>query len=73
MNNMVLLFFPLVQWLRRHTSKAGGMRSTPSPRTRIPHAKWHGQKVKNKKTENPCESFESWAGITTTTEGLVPL
>ena len=49
MNNMVLLFFPLVQWLRCHASKEGGMRSTPSPGTRIPHAKWHGQKVKNKK------------------------
>ena len=60
MNNMVLLFFPLVQWLRRHTSKAGSMRSTPSPRTRIPHAKWHGQKI-NKLTNkmnkrNPAQA-----------------
>ena len=40
----------VVQWLRLHTSIAGGTGTNPGQGTKIPHASWYGQK---KKKENP--------------------
>ena len=34
------------QWLRNHTSTAGGLGSIPGPGTKMPHAMQHGQKKK---------------------------
>ena len=34
--------FPVVQWLRFHSSTAGGAGLIPGQRTKIPHAPWHG-------------------------------
>ena len=34
-----------VQWLRLHTSTAGGTSGAPDGRTKIPHAAWHGQRI----------------------------
>ena len=36
-----------VQWLRLHTSTAGGTSGAPDGRTKIPHSIWHSQKTKN--------------------------
>ena len=41
--------FPVVQWLRLCASNAGGAGSIPGQGTKIPHASWHGQKLKKKK------------------------
>ena len=38
-----------VQWLRLRASTARGMGSIPGQGTKIPHATWHGQKIKKKK------------------------
>ena len=35
-----------VQWLRLCASTAGGTGSIPGRGTKIPHATWHGQKIK---------------------------
>ena len=35
----------VVQWLRFHSSTAGGTGLIPGPGTKIPHATWHGQKI----------------------------
>ena len=35
-----------VQWLRLHTSTAGGMGSIPVQGTKIPYVSWHSQKKK---------------------------
>ena len=35
-----------VQWLRLHTSSAGGVGSIPGRGTKVPNATWHGQKKK---------------------------
>ena len=37
-----------VQWLGLHASNAGSVGSIPVPGTKIPHAAWHGQKIKRK-------------------------
>ena len=34
----------MVQWLRLHASKAGGIGSIPGQGTKVPHAEGHGQK-----------------------------
>ena len=39
----------MVQWLRCHTSTAGGMGSIPGPGMKIPHATRRGQRKENKK------------------------
>ena len=36
----------VVQWLRTHTSTAGGMSAIPGWGTKIPHALWCSQKKK---------------------------
>ena len=38
----------LVRWLRHCTSNAGDEGSITDQGTKIPHAVWHGQKIKNK-------------------------
>ena len=38
--------FPGGPWLRLCTSKAGGTGSIPGLGTKIPHASWHGKKIK---------------------------
>ena len=38
----------MVQWLRLCASKAGAAGSIPGQETKIPHAAWHSQKIKNK-------------------------
>ena len=55
------------QWLRLHTSNAGGVGSIPGQGTRIPHAAWHGKKKKiflmaSSTFYHPCESdnTQSW-------------
>ena len=40
-----------VQWLRLHTSDAGGMGLISSAGTKIPHAMWCGQKKINLKND----------------------
>ena len=40
----------VVQWLRLHTSIAGGTGTNPGQGTKIPHASWYGQK--NPKTKS---------------------
>ena len=47
--NLVYLTSLVVQWLRLHTSKAGGAVVIPGQGTKIPHAAWRGQKLKEKK------------------------
>ena len=42
----------VVQWLRLCASTAGGLGLIPGQGTKIPHATWHNQKKKNKKTKN---------------------
>ena len=39
----------VVQWLRLHAPKAGGLGSIPGRETRIPHAAWHSLKKKKRK------------------------
>ena len=41
--------FPGGQWLRLHTSNAGGTSSIPGWGTKIPHAMRHSQKTERKK------------------------
>ena len=36
----------VIRWLRFHIASAEGMGSIPSLGTGIPHAMWHGQKIK---------------------------
>ena len=36
----------VVQWLGLQASTAVGMGSIPGRQTKIPHAVWHGQKIK---------------------------
>ena len=36
----------VVQWLKLQASNAEGTGSIPGQGTKIPHAKWHGQKIK---------------------------
>ena len=38
-----------VQWLRLHTSTAGGTGSVPGQGTESLHAAWHGQKTKKER------------------------
>ena len=42
----------MVQCLRLHASNAGGESSIPSWGTKIPHAAWHGQKIKIRTKQN---------------------
>ena len=56
----------MVQWLRLHASKAGGVGSIPGWGTKILHALWHGHKSTGKKKEKvgierifSCEQTES--------------
>ena len=37
----------MVQWLRCHGLNAEGMGSIPGEGTKIPHAMWCGQRIKN--------------------------
>ena len=41
-----------VQWLRLCASNAGSADSILGQGTKIPHAAWHGQKIKLKKKDN---------------------
>ena len=43
----------VVQWLRLHTSAAGGMDSIPDLETKIPHAMLHSQKEEREKRNKP--------------------
>ena len=36
----------MAQWLRLHTSNTQGMGLIPGRGAKIPHAMWHGQKIK---------------------------
>ena len=49
-----------VQWLRLCVSTTGGSISIPSWRTKIPHAAWHGPKVKTKKTKRYPKKLGTW-------------
>ena len=42
----------MVQWLRLHTSTAGGTGSIPGWETKTSHAEWHGQKKKRMTRQN---------------------
>ena len=50
----------MVQWLGLYASNAGVVGSIPGQRTKIPHAMWRGQKIKNKwcvKVVQSCPTF----------------
>ena len=52
--------FGMVQWLGLYASNAGVVGSIPGQRTKIPHAMWRGQKIKNKwcvKVVQSCPTF----------------
>ena len=54
----------MVQWLRLHASKAGGVGSVPGWGTKTLHASWHGQNRKEGgeagiKRIFSCEKIES--------------
>ena len=54
----------VVQWLRLHTSNAGGINSSPSWETKIPHAVRHS-KTKTKTKKKPgTEWFGRWGRAT---------
>ena len=62
--------FPGVQWLRLHTSAAGGMGSIPGQETKIPRAAWCVQtdksfqkRRKNENSKKAREPRREWAGI----------
>ena len=42
----------VVQWLRLHTSTAGGLGFLPGQETKIPQATWYGNKIKQTNNRN---------------------
>ena len=58
--------FPGGQWLRLHTSNAGGTSSIPGWGTKIPHAMRHSQKTeRKKKKKDTCTPMFTAALFTT--------
>ena len=53
----------VVQWLRLHAPKAGGLGSIPGRETRIPHAAWHSLKKKKKEAALCQPSAKCKGGI----------
>ena len=54
----------MVQWLRLHTSTAGGAGSIPGWETKIPNAVQCGQKKKKIREENMVVQKGQWKTIT---------
>ena len=47
-----------IQWLRLHTSSAGGGVSFPGRGTKIPHVMWRGQKKRNRREEGGAQPLK---------------
>ena len=61
----------MFQWLGPHTFKAKGAGSIPGQGTKIPQAKWHGQKKKKQKARLSPEATDPGLVVTVLSASLV--